>query len=499
MNHEFPDPDATDTIIHNPSFATLRSFSGDLETTTEYGSPSYVSEVRSRSADRTKNAVDDHIDSLDRDHIERAHQYLADRQFVCVDRRMGRQPGLSFVCRLFVPKGYARIALAWATLLEPANGDPDFTTLQIPDWDDTRIRVFPYDGVTYVLGSDYTGEAKKSFLRLFMFAAKQRGGLGLHAGSKRVLLDNGGPESVGQLFLGLSATGKTTLTCHHFGLSEPERAVVLQDDVCALLKDGTAAGSEGGGLYIKTMGLSEHNHAPLYQAATQPTAVLENVHVSGDGAVDFDQKTHTTNGRASVRRDDLPNAAEDIDLDGVDHIFFITRNPLMPPIAKLTPPEGAAAFMLGESIQTSAGDPARAGEAIRVVGTNPFIIGSRGKEGNRFLALVRTNDIDCFVINTGRIGETRNVGVDDTVAILRGVARGSIRWRFDDQLELRIPTAVPDLAVESFYPPDHVDDFQSRLEALRADRRTFLEGFAELDSDILNTSLVAPINRTRTE
>jgi phosphoenolpyruvate carboxykinase (ATP) len=133
MIHEFPDPTATETITYEPSFEALRSLSEELETTTEYGSPSYVSEKRSRSADRTKNAVDDVITADDQDHIERAHEALREREFVCVDRRMGRHPELSFVCRLFVPERYARIALSWATLLEPPEGDPDLYALQIPE------------------------------------------------------------------------------------------------------------------------------------------------------------------------------------------------------------------------------------------------------------------------------------------------------------------------------------------------------------------------------
>jgi len=76
---------------------------------------------------------------------------------------------------------------------------------------DPQIRVHPEHGVTTVLGSDYTGEAKKSFLRLFMHRAKRQGGLGLHAGSKRVTLADGDDtRDVGQLFLGLSGTGKST-------------------------------------------------------------------------------------------------------------------------------------------------------------------------------------------------------------------------------------------------------------------------------------------------
>lgn len=472
-----------------------------METTTEFGSPSYVSECRSRSADRTANSIDDRIEDAERSRIDDAHDQLESEELVCLDRQLGRHPDLSFTCRLFVPKDYARIALSWATLLEPAAGDPDFVTLQLPDMDGPMIRVFPDEGVTYVLGSDYTGEAKKSFLRLFMYRAKQLGGLGLHAGTKRLqLVETGEARTVGQLFLGLSATGKTTLTCHGFGLEPPESMELLQDDVCAMLPGGTVAGSEGGGLYIKTIGLSAKHHASLYEAATAESAVLENVTVDRDGNVDFHDGSLTTNGRASIRRADLPHAADNIDLESPDHVFFITRNPLMPPIAKLSPTEGAAAFMLGESIQTSAGDPDKAGDSIRVVGTNPFIIGSRGAEGNRFLELVRDNDVECFLLNTGEVGrEGIDIGVSETVTLINGVARETIEWTTDDRLELTIPHRVPGIDISEYYPPDYIQDFDDELAALRSERWEYLSEFEDLDQAILGSSLATPVGRPRSE
>lgn len=97
-------------------------------------------------------------------------EYAYEHEIICIDRWMGRHPNLFFRCRYYIPREYARIALALSKLLEPADGDhdPDFQTVQIPDWIEIAIRVLPDDGVTAMLGSDYTGEAKKSFLRLFM-------------------------------------------------------------------------------------------------------------------------------------------------------------------------------------------------------------------------------------------------------------------------------------------------------------------------------------------
>jgi len=524
----FPDPEAASNVLYNPSFEQLRDHARHEETPTEYGSPRYISEQKSRSADRTKNLVDDEFSGEDWDAIREAVSAFDSREFVCLDRRVGRNPDSSYTpgrdsvtcqdtistspdrdspdlcrddsaesppgvytCRLFVPRSYARIALAWGKLLEPAQCEPAFQTLQLPDWDEPRgrqrrIRVLPDTGLTFVLGSDYTGEAKKSFLRLYMYRTKQQGGLGIHAGSKRVTIERDGDlETVGQAFLGLSATGKSTLTGHGCWLDDSEGAEMLQDDVCALTADGAVHGSEGGGLYIKTDGLDGDEQPALYHTATHESAVLENVTVDSDGTVDFDDTELTCNGRAVIRREHLDSAADDIDMADVDQVFFITRNPMMPPVAKLSDRQAGVAFMLGESIQTSAGDPDAAGESIRVVGTNPFIIGLEGEEGNRFYDLVSSNDCDCYLLNTGHVGPAKtDIGVHESVQILVSIARDEVAWQYDGTLGMELPAELPRLDLNAFYPPDHYDDFEAELANLRAERWAYLAQFEHLDRAI---------------
>lgn len=491
----FPDPRDAAHVTYNPTLDELRAYSEHLETTTEYGSPAYVSDYRSRSSEATRDAVTDDFDDADYAVLTEGLEWVEDEEndVVCLDRQVGRSADTSFVCRLFFPREYGRIALSWAKLLEPATLDageePDFVTVQVPDADGPRIRVLPEEGVTSVLGSDYTGEAKKSFLRLFMFRAKQQGGLGLHAGSKRVhLADDDGERTVGQVFLGLSGTGKSTLTSHGLWLDEGESTEMLQDDVCALLPSGTVAGSEGGGLYIKTIGLERAEQPELYDAATDASAVLENVAVDEDGTVHFDEPRYGRNARAVIRRDELDSAGADIDLDTVDQLFFITRNPLMPPAAKLSTEQAAAAFMLGESIETSAGDPSRAGESIRVVGTNPFIIGSKGAEGNRFRDLIDGLGIDCYVINTGVVGtdDPADVGVADTVTLLEGIARGTVEWTTDEASGLRVPSEVPGMDVSRFDLAGRTTDYADARDALRDERHDYLDDFEDLADDIVD-------------
>ncbi|MHC1567356.1 MAG: phosphoenolpyruvate carboxykinase [Candidatus Syntropharchaeia archaeon] len=461
--------------IWNPSQKELREMARKDEITTEFGSAAYISRVRSRSAKFTKNTIDDEITEEDREEIEKAKEYMKEQEMICVDRHFGQK--LRFNCRLYITKDYARVAYAWGSLMLPVEGEPDFITIAIPEWKKIKILVDPESGITYILGSDYTGEVKKSFLRLWMYAVKKLGGIGLHAGAKLLKI---GRKEIGQLYLGNSATGKSTLTVHGFGLKGDEWAKLCQDDVVGLFPDGSCFGTEGDGIYTKTEGLNPKEQPEIYSAVTKPSAILDNVYVDRKtGKVDFYNYELTSNGRAAIKRKEMPNATKEIDLPLVKQIFFITRNPLVPPIARLMGKQAEIAFMLGESIESSAGDPASAGKRIRIVGTNPFIIGSRAEEGRRFFEIVNKNEIECFLVNTGGVGEGERyeeIGVSDTIGILKDIAREKIRWVYDPDMNLEIP----DFIRETKFDPKtryRKEEFEKRLEAMREERREWLKKF----------------------
>ncbi|UHH24027.1 phosphoenolpyruvate carboxykinase (ATP) [Halobacterium noricense] len=111
----------------------------------------------------------------------------------------------------------------------------------------------------------------------------------------------------------------------------------------------------------------------------------------------------------------------------------------------------------------------------------------QGEEGNRFRDLIAELDVECYVINTGAVGTDNPaaVGVEETVAILEGVARDSIDWQHDDELGLTVPSNVPGIDAEQFSVPDRVDDFDA---ALREERLTYLDQFDDLDDDIVDAT-----------
>ena len=483
-------------IIDNPPEEKLREWSLEQGgVMTEFGNLSVITTVRSRIAKFTKVVMGE----PEQENIQLVHKvlkYLRGKEMIMLDRVMCQMPGFKRNCRLYVTADYPRLPLMWGnTLFPPRGGEPDFTTITVPEWPEKGVLVFPESGLTLILGSDYKGENKKAMLRQVMYWAKKDGNLGLHAASKiiRVFRD-GKLRDLGFLLFGLSGTGKTSLSCHSHWLRAPERVVIRQDDVVILRSDGSAVGTEES-FYLKTEGLEPSTQPLLYAAAISPRAILENVWVEPEtGKIDFFNPTLTSNGRGMVKRRDIGFTDSEIDLEKVDFMVFITRHyDIMPPVVRLTPEWAATAFMLGESIETSAGDPSQAGKALRVVGTNPFIVGSYEEEGNALLHILRHNpDIQCFILNTGKVGGMdagQKITVLDSVKILEMIARDKIVWKKDEFWGYEVPVQIPGVDLDRFdlscYYPD--EQIQELSEALKQERLEWLSQFPGLDRDILNT------------
>jgi phosphoenolpyruvate carboxykinase (ATP) len=488
------------TILKDLSGQRLRELASPGEKTTEYGSPVYSTRVKNRSAKNTYIVSDVSVGVMQQpmdparalETVRRVQEVLSGMDLIQVDRRMGDTPDATLRCRLFVPRDYARIAFMWHNMLFPSDSsfEPDFVSVYAPDWPERLIFCDVTQRYTYILGTDYPGEAKKSMLRQAMYWIKRRGGLGLHAGSKvlRVFGPDGTLRDVGFLLFGLSGTGKTTLTLHDHGLKEPEKAIIKQDDVVLLNAEGGAYGTEDG-FYIKTEGL-EPTQTVLWGAATHSTAAYENIRVDDQGKVDFLDTSITSNGRGVVLRHFIRGTGEGIDLARANKIVFITRrNDVVPVCARLSSEQAAAYFMLGESIETSAGDPTRAGQAKREVGTNPFIVGPESEEGNRLLEILRRNpDMQAYLLNTGSVGASdgspgEKVSIKVSTEIMKQIAREKVVWRRDPDWGYEVPAHVPGLdlaryAPDSYYSPQK---YRELVEKLRSERRSWLSQFPGLD------------------
>lgn len=520
--------------VTRPTDAQLREQAERYGTRTEFGNYAFQTMVKNRSAGVTvyvgSPAVSlPALSPRQQELLARVPQtldavarYLTKAPLVCVERSMGDNPAFVPFCRTFVSVArpeMVRIAYMWWCLLNPpapAAPGPRQTLIYVPEWQekDRQIVVFPEQNLTLVLGSDYLGESKKGHLRMAMWTAKQQGMLGIHAGAKLLRARDAATGRVrrcSMVIFGLTATGKTTHACHHHGLtSDGEGIEIVQDDLVFLTPDGGAYGTERG-FYLKTDGINPQTQPLLYRAATQRDAVFENVLVDYQGRVDFTDETLTSNARGVVQWSDFgatkaatPNLPPARDVDGLIVAFITRRNTVVPIVSKLTLEQGAAAFMLGESIESSGGDPRRAGESVRVVGTNPFIVGDLAAEGNRFYEILKAHPdrVQCYLLNTGGVGElaerqpdgrrvvTRRVlrvEIPEMAAIIRGIVRNAIEWVEEPHFGTLVPKAVEglDLAkfdLQKFYTPAQIDE---QAAALQRERAEYLARFRGLHPAIV--------------
>lgn len=518
--------------VETPNLVDLRKAAEKYGRKTEFSNYAFSSCVKNRSAGLTvyigegeipQKKLNKNQESLLKnmpETLEAVRSYLDKVPLYHLKMTMGDNEEFTPHCDLFVSRykrECCRLAyMASQTLFErKETPGPQLTLIDIPEWQekDRQILVFPDERLTLVLGSDYYGEVKKGFLRMSMWEAKRKGMLGLHAGSKmiRAVGKDGKRRRIGMIIFGLTATGKTTHSCHNHGLDiDGEGVEIVQDDVVFLSEDGSALGSERG-FFIKTDGLTKEDQPLLYHAATQRDAIFENVMIDYRGKVYFQDETLTGNGRGIIQRADLGKSmSRTINLPSFKEmekliVAFITRrNTILPIVSRLTPSQAAGAFMLGESIESTGGDPKRAGDSVRVVGTNPFIIGDEAREGNWFYDFLKKNEsrVECYQLNTGGVGEimerlpdgtkkmirkVTRVEILEMASIIRGICRGTIEWKIEPYFGTQVPVAVDgaDMSrfdLSSFYSEDDVLDMVDRLKQERVE---YLGRFPDLNPEII--------------
>jgi phosphoenolpyruvate carboxykinase (ATP) len=272
--------------------------------------------------------------------------------------------------------------------------------------------------------------------------------LGLHAGTKIVTVrgTDGKLKTFGVFLFGLTATGKSTWSCHQLGLNyqKGEKTLVTQDDICFLGKDGSALGTENG-FFVKTDVEKEYQEA-MFNALVDKTALYENVMIKSNGEVDFLDESLTANGRSVINRKKLkvnikgrmiPIFSKSInlppleELDGLIFAFITRRNTIMTFAQELTPEQAVLAYLWGESTHSYASQPLKAGESVRIVGTDPFIVGSRANKVNRFYEIIMTlvsnypGKVKFMQYNTGGIGEIIETYEEDGIKKKRQVRKVS--------------------------------------------------------------------------
>jgi phosphoenolpyruvate carboxykinase (ATP) len=455
-------------LLDNPTDDVLRALVEKEEgvVKTIYNNFVAESEPTSRSQMFTKNSVDDTFGEDELKLLKKCEEALAKGPLISIDRIVGNVNSATVV-RLLCPARFAHVAYGGRNLFAPARkavDRPDYTMVFFGDdaWQTNKTRPLPQKDITIRLAflddgrvvkvirnSNYIGEYKKGVFASEDWVAKnRRGGIFLHAGCREDYLQSthGSYRPVRTLLIALSANGKTTTTCKILARKGMERSWLIQDDGGTLLPDGSFHGFEAGGVFVKTEGVNPGEQVEIFYGLLKSETVCENVFVNDRGDFDFENFERTSNGRAVVLRKDFMHASPHIDVDSLDNIVLITRGPTIPAICKLNPEQAAALMVLGQAMESSAGDPTQAGKIRTEFFYDPFVAGDRAAHANRFYDILQNlPQVNYYLINTGSVGEGyhfKDIDVGHTMSILDSLLRGGLEDWVDSPSGFKVPAAI---------------------------------------------------------
>jgi phosphoenolpyruvate carboxykinase (ATP) len=251
----------------------------------------------------------------------------------------------------------------------------------------------------------------------------------------------------------------------------------------------------------------------MIDAKGVPDFLDENLCANGRAVINPSKSNVERNGRlVNIMADSIDLANLD-ELDGLVFAFITRRNSIMSFAQRLTPEQGVLAYLWGESTHSFATRPEKAGESVRIVGTDDFIIGSEARKVNRFCNIVMDllekypGKVHFFQYNTGGVGEiieekevagvkqkklvrkVIRVPINLMAALQRGDLRGTNSYKMSI-LGTEIVDKCEDFNLrqyepEELYNKEQIDDF---LQDLVEGRRRFTESITEqgLDPKIKN-------------
>jgi phosphoenolpyruvate carboxykinase (ATP) len=503
-------------LINNPPDRELRLLvENEPEVRkTIYGNFVAESEPSSRAAMFTKNSVDYSFGEEELALLAQCEKALAQGRLISVDRIVGNEDSKTTV-RLIVPERFAHVAYGGKNLFLPVKEEieqPTYEILMFTDeaFEANKSKLLPHKDITIrlamldngrvikiVRNSNYIGEYKKGVFAAEDWVAKtKRGGIFLHAGCREDYLQSshGDYRTATSLLIALSANGKTSTTCKILARKGNEKSWLIQDDGGTLMPDGSFHGFEAGGVFVKTESVNPGGQMEIFYGLLKPETLCENVYVTEDGDFDLYNFERTSNGRAVILRQDFLHASPYIDVDRIDNLILITRGPLIPAISKLSLEQATALMILGQSMESSAGDPTQVGKIRREFFYDPFVAGDRAEHANRFYEILKgLPHMNYFLINTGGVGKGEHyadIKLEYTLAILDSLLRGGLEDWTDSPTGFKVPRSIR--YVDDIY--SHPEKLYSRIEfekkqkKLRRIRREAIEEFgSSLHPNIRNT------------
>ena len=319
-----------------------------------------------------------------------------------------------------------------------------------------------------ILGMKYFGEHKKGTLTMAWAIANRNGYASCHGGQKEYTLADGS-KFVASVY-GLSGSGKSTLTHAKHNNKYPS-IKVLHDDAFIINTDTCASIALEPTYFDKTADYPTGCPDNQYLLTVQNCSAT----MDEDGKIQLvTEDIRNGNGRAIKSKLWSPNRVDKIDAP-VNAIFWIMKDPTIPPVVKL---KGAAlASVMGATLatKTSTAERVAAGtdmNALRIVPyANPFRTYPLVNDYVKFKKLVEEKNVDCYIINTGDF-MGKKVQPKDTLGILEAIVEGKAsfkQWGPFEDIEI--------MDWEGFTPDLNDADYKAQLKNAMQNRVNAVDGF----------------------
>ncbi len=365
---------------------------------------------------------------------------------------VGLDPEFMVKAHLLLPKGEENIMYNWLLNFQylsdeyvrmykesaPVGKEADIYIFSDPQWvpgsrpdldlsclaDPHTLCYFDTDqNCAAILGMKYFGEHKKGTLTMGWAVANRNGYASCHGGQKEYSLADGS-KYVASVF-GLSGSGKSTIT--HAKHDGKYGVTVLHDDAFIINSDTCASIALEPSYFDKTQDYPAGCEDNKYLLTAQNCSAT----LDEDGKIQLvTEDIRNGNGRAIKSKIWSPNRVDRIN-EPVNSIFWIMKDPTIPPVIKL---DGAAlASVMGATLatKTSTAERVAAGtdmNALRIVPyANPFRTYPLVNDYDKFKKLVGEKNVDCYIINTGDFMGTK-VKPADTLGILETIVEGKAKF-----------------------------------------------------------------------
>nr|NQU94215.1 phosphoenolpyruvate carboxykinase [Bacteroidota bacterium] len=311
-----------------------------------------------------------------------------------------------------------------------------------------------------IVGSGYMGSIKKMIFTVMNYLLPFEGILPLHCSA------NEGSDGSSALLLGLSGTGKTTLS------ADSSRAL-LGDDEHGWSDDGIANFENG--CYAKMIDIDPAKEPDIYDAVMHKDdylnhgSIVENAMIYPNGKFDYFDDRFTPNSRASYLLKYLKNIKESSTAGHPSTILFLTADAygVIPPVSKLDPEQAMLWFLMGYTSKlagTETGVTEPQATFSRFFGQpfmplNPDIYADMlGEKMGKFNTKV-------YLINTGWSGGAYGVGSRMDINLTRKMVNAALSgelndvdYEYDPMFHVYIPKSCPGVPPEILFPKNTWED-----------------------------------------